>query len=131
MKPVVLVPAAVEEQGLGLGRAAGGEGSSSRCWQWFWRSGGGSGAGQGKQQRCSRLTRRDPSIQYGSLVILLPRQKSRDPEGTVYVKMLVSSGGSVECFLLHTSWQRLMRALDGAAVETVYNWVSARLKIHI
>ena len=49
-----------------------------------------------------------------------PAARNREIEGTVYVKMLVSSGGSVEnAFVARSSGND---ALDGAAVEAVYNW---------
>lgn len=49
-----------------------------------------------------------------------PAARNREIEGTVYVKMLVSSGGSVEnAFVARSSGNE---ALDGAAVEAVYNW---------
>ena len=49
-----------------------------------------------------------------------PAARNREIEDTVYVKMLVSSGGSVEnAFVARSSGNE---ALDGAAVEAVYNW---------
>lgn len=49
-----------------------------------------------------------------------PAARNREIEGTVYVKMLVSSGGSVEnAFVARSSGNE---ALDGAAVEAVHNW---------
>ena len=49
-----------------------------------------------------------------------PAARNREIEGTVYVKMLVSSGGSVKnAFVARSSGNE---ALDGAAVEAVYNW---------
>ena len=49
-----------------------------------------------------------------------PAARNREIEGTVYVKMLVNDGGSVEsAFVARSSGND---ALDGAAVEAVYNW---------
>ena len=123
VKPVVLVPAAVKEQGLGQGRAAvkaaarvrieeplSGTGSGSG-------SGSGSGAGQGSG---SGVPVTPPYLVSSTDPRYPPAARNREIEGTVYVKMLVSSGGSVEnAFVARSSGNE---ALDGAAVEAVYNW---------
>lgn len=57
------------------------------------------------------------SIQYGSSLSSC-RQKSRD-RGYCLCKMLVSSGGSVENAFVARNGNE---ALDGNAVEAVYNW---------
>lgn len=92
-----------ETGGTGTG---GGEGSGSG-------TGSGSGSGSGVPVTPPYLvSSTDPRYP--------PAARNREIEGTVYVKMLVSSGGSVEnAFVARSSGNE---ALDGAAVEAVYNW---------
>ena len=100
VKPVVLVPVAVKEQGLGQGRAA--------------------------VKAAARVLAVvleaviPPYLVSSTDPRYPPAARNREIEGTVYVKMLVSSGGSVEnAFVARSSGNE---ALDGAAVEAVYNW---------
>lgn len=94
-----------EGTGAGTGRGSG-EGSGSG-------TGSGSGSGSGVPVTPPYLvSSTDPRYP--------PAARNREIEGTVYVKMLVSSGGSVEnAFVARSSGNE---ALDGAAVEAVYNW---------
>ena len=97
--------------GGGEGTGAGtGQGSGSG-------SGSGSGAGQGSG---SGVPVTPPYLVSSTDPRYPPAARNREIEGTVYVKMLVSSGGSVEnAFVARSSGNE---ALDGAAVEAVYNW---------
>ena len=80
-------------------------------------SGSGSGAGQGSG---SGVPVTPPYLVSSTDPRYPPAARNREIEGTVYVKMLVSSGGSVEnAFVARSSGNE---ALDGAAVEAVYNW---------
>lgn len=87
--------------------------------------GGGSGAGQGSgsgagQGSGSGVPVTPPYLVSSTDPRYPPAARNREIEGTVYVKMLVSSGGSVEnAFVARSSGNE---ALDGAAVEAVYNW---------
>lgn len=94
-----------EGTGAGTGQGSG-EGSGSG-------TGSGSGSGGGVPVTPPYLvSSTDPRYP--------PAARNREIEGTVYVKMLVSSGGSVEnAFVARSSGNE---ALDGAAVEAVYNW---------
>ena len=94
-----------EGTGAGTGQGSG-EGSGSG-------TGSGSGSGSGVPVIPPYLvSSTDPRYP--------PAARNREIEGTVYVKMLVSSGGSVEnAFVARSSGNE---ALDGAAVEAVYNW---------
>jgi protein TonB len=94
-----------EGTGAGTGQGSG-EGSGSG-------TGSGSGSGSGVPVTPPYLvSSTDPRYP--------PAARNREIEGTVYVKMLVSSGGSVEnAFVARSSGNE---ALDGAAVEAVYNW---------
>lgn len=96
-----------EGTGAGTGQGSG-EGSGSGT-----GSGSGSGSGSGVPVTPPYLvSSTDPRYP--------PAARNREIEGTVYVKMLVSSGGSVEnAFVARSSGNE---ALDGAAVEAVYNW---------
>lgn len=79
--------------------------------------GSGSGAGQGSG---SGVPVTPPYLVSSTDPRYPPAARNREIEGTVYVKMLVSSGGSVEnAFVARSSGNE---ALDGAAVEAVYNW---------
>ena len=98
-----------EAGGTGTG---GGEGSGSGT-----GSGSGSGSGQGSG---SGVPVTPPYLVSSTDPRYPPAARNREIEGTVYVKMLVSSGGSVEnAFVARSSGNE---ALDGAAVEAVYNW---------
>lgn len=99
-------PPQILEVTLGGGGGGGGEGSGSG-------TGSGSGSGSGVPVTPPYLvSSTDPRYP--------PAARNREIEGTVYVKMLVSSGGSVEnAFVARSSGNE---ALDGAAVEAVYNW---------
>lgn len=89
-----------------------GEGSGSGT-----GSGSGSGSGQGSG---SGVPVTPPYLVSSTDPRYPPAARNREIEGTVYVKMLVSSGGSVEnAFVARSSGNE---ALDGAAVEAVYNW---------
>ena len=94
-----------EGTGAGTGQGSG-EGSGSG-------TGSGSGSGSGVPVIPPYLvSSTDPRYP--------PAARNREIEGTFYVKMLVSSGGSVEnAFVARSSGNE---ALDGAAVEAVYNW---------
>lgn len=98
-------PGGGEGTGAGTGQGSG-EGSGSG-------TGSGSGSGSGVPVTPPYLvSSTDPRYP--------PAARNREIEGTVYVKMLVSSGGSVEnAFVARSSGNE---ALDGAAVEAVYNW---------
>lgn len=100
-------PGGGEGTGAGTGQGSG-EGSGSGT-----GSGSGSGSGSGVPVTPPYLvSSTDPRYP--------PAARNREIEGTVYVKMLVSSGGSVEnAFVARSSGNE---ALDGAAVEAVYNW---------
>lgn len=103
-----------EGTGAGTGQGSG-EGSGSGTGS---GSGSGSGSGAGKRQRCSAVI--PPYLVSSTDPRYPPAARNREIEGTVYVKMLVSSGGSVEnAFVARSSGNE---ALDGAAVEAVYNW---------
>ena len=94
-----------EGTGAGTGQGSG-EGSGS---------GTGSGSGSG-----SGVPVTPPDLVSSTDPRYPPAARNREIEGTVYVKMLVSSGGSVEnAFVARSSGNE---ALDGAAVEAVYNW---------
>lgn len=99
------------DRGQGSGEGSGsGTGSGSG-------SGSGSGAGQGSG---SGVPVTPPYLVSSTDPRYPPAARNREIEGTVYVKMLVSSGGSVEnAFVARSSGNE---ALDGAAVEAVYNW---------
>ena len=100
-------PGGGEGTGAGTGQGSG-EGSGS---------GTGSGAGQGSG---SGVPVTPPYLVSSTDPRYPPAARNREIEGTVYVKMLVSSGGSVEnAFVARSSGNE---ALDGAAVEAVYNW---------
>lgn len=102
-----------EAGGTGTG---GGEGSGSGTGSGS-GSGSGSGAGQGSG---SGVPVTPPYLVSSTDPRYPPAARNREIEGTVYVKMLVSSGGSVEnAFVARSSGNE---ALDGAAVEAVYNW---------
>lgn len=80
-------------------------------------SGSGSGAGQGSG---AGLPVTPPYLVASTDPRYPPAARNREIEGTVYVKMLVNDGGSVEsAFVARSSGND---ALDGAAVEAVYNW---------
>lgn len=98
-------PGGGEGTGAGTGQGSG-EGSGSG-------TGSGSGSGSGVPVTPPYLvSSTDPRYP--------PAARNREIEGTVYVKMLVSSGGSVKnAFVARSSGNE---ALDGAAVEAVYNW---------
>ena len=100
-------------EGSGSGTGSGsGSGSGSGAGQ-----GSGSGAGQGSG---SGVPVTPPYLVSSTDPRYPPAARNREIEGTVYVKMLVSSGGSVEnAFVARSSGNE---ALDGAAVEAVYNW---------
>ena len=102
-------------EGSGSGTGSGsGSGSGSGAGQ---GSGSGSGAGQGSG---SGVPVTPPYLVSSTDPRYPPAARNREIEGTVYVKMLVSSGGSVEnAFVARSSGNE---ALDGAAVEAVYNW---------
>lgn len=104
-------PPQILEVTLGSGEGSGsGTGSGSG-------SGSGSGAGQGSG---SGVPVTPPYLVSSTDPRYPPAARNREIEGTVYVKMLVSSGGSVEnAFVARSSGNE---ALDGAAVEAVYNW---------
>lgn len=98
------------------GEPGGGEGSGSGTGSGS-GSGSGSGAGQGSG---SGVPVTPPYLVSSTDPRYPPAARNREIEGTVYVKMLVSSGGSVEnAFVARSSGNE---ALDGAAVEAVYNW---------
>lgn len=102
-----------EAGGTGTG---GGEGSGSGTGSGS-GSGSGSGAGQGSGSGVPVIP---PYLVSSTDPRYPPAARNREIEGTVYVKMLVSSGGSVEnAFVARSSGNE---ALDGAAVEAVYNW---------
>lgn len=102
-----------EADGSGSG---GGEGSGSGT-----GSGSGSGSGQGAGKGSgSGVPVTPPYLVASTDPRYPPAARNREIEGTVYVKMLVSSGGRVEnAFVARSSGNE---ALDGAAVEAVYNW---------
>lgn len=104
-----------EGTGAGTGQGSG-EGSGSGT-----GSGSGSGSGQGAGQGSGSGVPVTPPYLVSSTDPRYPAAaRNREIEGTVYVKMLVSSGGSVEnAFVARSSGNE---ALDGAAVEAVYNW---------
>ena len=104
-----------EAGGTGTG---GGEGTGAGTGQ---GSGSGSGSGQGAGQGSGSGVPVTPPYLVSSTDPRDPAAaRNREIEGTVYVKMLVSSGGSVEnAFVARSSGNE---ALDGAAVEAVYNW---------
>lgn len=108
-------------EGTGAGTGAGtgqgsGEGSGSGTGSGS-GSGSGSGAGQGSGSGVPVIP---PYLVSSTDPRYPPAARNREIEGTVYVKMLVSSGGSVEnAFVARSSGNE---ALDGAAVEAVYNW---------
>lgn len=104
-----------EAGGTGTG---GGEGTGAGTGQ---GSGSGSGSGQGAGQGSGSGVPVTPPYLVSSTDPRYPAAaRNREIEGTVYVKMLVSSGGSVEnAFVARSSGNE---ALDGAAVEAVYNW---------
>ncbi len=80
-------------------------------------SGSGSGAGQGSG---AGVPVTPPYLVASTDPRYPPAARNREIEGTVYVKMLVNDGGSVEsAFVARSSGND---ALDGAAVEAVYNW---------
>ncbi len=97
--------------GSGSGSGAGsGSGSGAG-------SGSGSGAGQGSG---AVVPVTPPYLVASTDPRYPPAARNREIEGTVYVKMLVNDGGSVEsAFVARSSGND---ALDGAAVEAVYNW---------
>ncbi|WP_177564069.1 energy transducer TonB [uncultured Phascolarctobacterium sp.] len=97
--------------GSGSGSGAGsGSGSGAG-------SGSGSGAGQGSG---AGVPVTPPYLVASTDPRYPPAARNREIEGTVYVKMLVNDGGSVEsAFVARSSGND---ALDGAAVEAVYNW---------
>ena len=104
-----------EGTGAGTGQGSG-EGSGSGTGSGS-GSGSGSGAGQGSG---SGVPVTPPYLVSSTDPRYPPAARNREIEGTVYVKMLVSSGGSVEnAFVARSSGNE---ALDGAAVEAVYNW---------
>lgn len=108
-------PPQILEVTLG-GGGGGGEGSGSGTGSGS-GSGSGSGAGQGSG---SGVPVTPPYLVSSTDPRYPPAARNREIEGTVYVKMLVSSGGSVEnAFVARSSGNE---ALDGAAVEAVYNW---------
>lgn len=84
-------------------------------------TGGGEGTGAGTGQGSgSGVPVTPPYLVSSTDPRYPPAARNREIEGTVYVKMLVSSGGSVEnAFVARSSGNE---ALDGAAVEAVYNW---------
>lgn len=104
-----------EGTGAGTGQG-GGEGSGSGT-----GSGSGSGSGQGAGKGSgSGVPVTPPYLVSSTDPRYPPAARNREIEGTVYVKMLVSSGGRVEnAFVARSSGNE---ALDGAAVEAVYNW---------
>ena len=104
-----------ETGGTGTG---GGEGTGAGTGQ---GSGEGSGSGTGSGSGGGRVFPLPPPYLVSSTDPRYPpAARNREIEGTVYVKMLVSSGGSVEnAFVARSSGNE---ALDGAAVEAVYNW---------
>ncbi|WP_337366345.1 energy transducer TonB [Phascolarctobacterium sp.] len=99
--------------GAGSGSGSGaGSGSGSGA-----GSGSGSGAGQGSG---AGVPVTPPYLVASTDPRYPPAARNREIEGTVYVKMLVNDGGSVEsAFVARSSGND---ALDGAAVEAVYNW---------
>lgn len=102
-----------ETGGTGTG---GGEGTGAGTGQGS-GEGSGSGAGQGSGSGVPVIP---PYLVSSTDPRYPPAARNREIEGTVYVKMLVSSGGSVEnAFVARSSGNE---ALDGAAVEAVYNW---------
>lgn len=108
-------PGGGEGTGAGTGQGSG-EGSGSGTGSGS-GSGSGSGAGQGSG---SGVPVTPPYLVSSTDPRYPPAARNREIEGTVYVKMLVSSGGSVEnAFVARSSGNE---ALDGAAVEAVYNW---------
>lgn len=108
-------PPQILEVTLG-GGGGGGKGSGSGTGSGS-GSGSGSGAGQGSG---SGVPVTPPYLVSSTDPRYPPAARNREIEGTVYVKMLVSSGGSVEnAFVARSSGNE---ALDGAAVEAVYNW---------
>lgn len=109
-------PPQILEVTLGGGGGGGGKGSGSGTGSGS-GSGSGSGAGQGSG---SGVPVTPPYLVSSTDPRYPPAARNREIEGTVYVKMLVSSGGSVEnAFVARSSGNE---ALDGAAVEAVYNW---------
>ena len=104
-----------EAGGTGIG---GGEGTGAGTGQ---GSGEGSGSGTGSGSGSgSGVPVTPPYLVSSTDPRYPPAARNREIEGTVYVKMLVSSGGSVEnAFVARSSGNE---ALDGAAVEAVYNW---------
>lgn len=84
-------------------------------------SGGGEGTGAGTGQGSGAgLPVTPPYLVASTDPRYPPAARNREIEGTVYVKMLVNDGGSVEsAFVARSSGND---ALDGAAVEAVYNW---------
>lgn len=105
-------PPQILEVTLGGGGEGSGSGTGSGS-----GSGSGSGAGQGSG---SGVPVTPPYLVSSTDPRYPPAARNREIEGTVYVKMLVSSGGSVEnAFVARSSGNE---ALDGAAVEAVYNW---------
>lgn len=104
-----------ETSGTGTG---GGEGTGAGTGQ---GSGEGSGSGTGSGSGSgSGVPVTPPYLVSSTDPRYPPAARNREIEGTVYVKMLVSSGGSVEnAFVARSSGNE---ALDGAAVEAVYNW---------
>ena len=104
-----------ETSGTGTG---GGEGTGAGTGQ---GSGEGSGSGTGSGSGSgSGVPVTPPYLVSSTDPRYPPAARNREIEGTVYVKMLVSSGGSVEnAFVARSSGND---ALDGAAVEAVYNW---------
>ena len=96
----------------GAAGSGGGEGTGAGTGQ-----GSGSGAGQGSG---AGLPVTPPYLVASTDPRYPPAARNREIEGTVYVKMLVNDGGSVEsAFVARSSGND---ALDGAAVEAVYNW---------
>lgn len=115
VKPVVLVPMAVKEQGLGQGRAA--VKAAARVLAVVLEAA--AAVGQVREAG-SGVPVTPPYLVSSTDPRYPPAARNREIEGTVYVKMLVSSGGSVEnAFVARSSGNE---ALDGAAVEAVYNW---------
>lgn len=96
----------------GAAGSGGGEGTGAGTGQ-----GSGSGAGQGSG---AGLPVTPPYLVASTDPRYPPAARNREIEVTVYVKMLVNDGGSVEsAFVARSSGND---ALDGAAVEAVYNW---------
>ena len=96
----------------GAAGSGGGEGTGAGTGQ-----GSGSGAGQDSG---AGVPVTPPYLVASTDPRYPPAARNREIEGTVYVKMLVNDGGSVEsAFVARSSGND---ALDGAAVEAVYNW---------